>query len=125
MNRNPDAYHTLYCLSGLSAAQHHVFPSSTRRAEIMKAWVSSSGKRTPYIYEITSERKGDIIDTKTPETEELRKHIFCNALSWTEEEGGSIIIGGKDNRVVCLSLPSTLIQCLPFAPPAECYTPDI
>jgi protein farnesyltransferase subunit beta len=55
--RNPDAYHTLYCLSGLSAAQHHVFPSSTRRAEIMKAWVSSSGRHTTTIYEVTSDRK--------------------------------------------------------------------
>jgi hypothetical protein len=52
----------------------------------------------------------DIIDTKTLEVDELRKRVFCDALSWTEEEGGSVIVGGKDNRVVGPS---------PLAPPAS------
>jgi hypothetical protein len=45
---------------------------------------------------------------KTPEVDELRKRVFCDALSWTEEEGGSVIVGGKDNRVVGPSLPAPL-----------------
>lgn len=40
-SRNPDAYHTHYCLSGLSAAQHHVFPSSARSKQVEDAWVAS------------------------------------------------------------------------------------
>lgn len=78
--KNADAYHTLYCLAGLSTAQHHVFPSATRRAEIAKAWVSSS-------------------DTTTPAADELRNRVFCDTLAWTEEEGGSVIVGGMNNRV--------------------------
>ena len=50
----------------------------------------------------------DLIDVKTPDADELRKRVFCDALAWTEEEGGSLIVGGKDNRVVCPSLPSCL-----------------
>jgi protein farnesyltransferase subunit beta len=36
--KNPDAYHTVSCLSGLSSAQHRVAPSATRRAEILGQW---------------------------------------------------------------------------------------
>jgi hypothetical protein len=38
----------------------------------------------------------------------LRRRVFCDALAWTEEEGGSVFVGGKDNRVVSFVLPSHL-----------------
>ncbi|KAF4569341.1 CAAX farnesyltransferase (FTase) subunit beta [Pleurotus pulmonarius] len=36
--KNADAYHTMYCLSGLSSAQHRVVPSPERRGQILSAW---------------------------------------------------------------------------------------
>ncbi|KAI0306126.1 terpenoid cyclases/Protein prenyltransferase [Multifurca ochricompacta] len=70
--KNPDAYHTSYCISGLSAAQHHVYPSPTRRAEVLAAWKGEHG---------------------------LRAAAFAEALCWTEENGGSHIVGLAANRV--------------------------
>jgi len=74
--KSADAYHTLYCLSGLSSAQHHLFPSPTRRSEVLDAWVSTS----------------DPLD-------ELRKSAFAEALSWSEEDGTEKVVGGQANRV--------------------------
>ncbi|KAI6023487.1 terpenoid cyclases/protein prenyltransferase alpha-alpha toroid [Pisolithus marmoratus] len=67
-----DSYHTLYCLVGLSTAQHNVYLSQARRAHIAAQW------RSP---------------------PELRKTSFLEALSWAEEEGGSHILGSSANRV--------------------------
>ncbi|KAH7914880.1 terpenoid cyclases/protein prenyltransferase alpha-alpha toroid [Hygrophoropsis aurantiaca] len=72
-----DAYHTLYCLAGLSAAQHNVFPSPSRCAELHDAWVIAPD--APY--------------------NQLRQDAFAEALSWTEEEGTSHVLGGQVNRV--------------------------
>ncbi|KAH6905564.1 farnesyltransferase subunit beta [Coprinopsis sp. MPI-PUGE-AT-0042] len=35
-----DAYHTLYCLTGLSSAQHHIFPSGPMRRESLAGLLS-------------------------------------------------------------------------------------
>lgn len=72
-----DSYHTLYCLVGLSAAQHNVYLSSARRAHVLAQWQSLPGYTN----------------------EELRKTSFLEVLSWTEEEGGSHVLGGSANRV--------------------------
>ncbi|KAI0037908.1 terpenoid cyclases/Protein prenyltransferase [Auriscalpium vulgare] len=74
--KNPDAYHTLYCIAGLSAAQHRVFPSQARRRQLEEAWASD----------------GELNDR-------LRKTAFVEALSWLEEEGTSKVIGPSSNRV--------------------------
>ncbi|CAA7266680.1 unnamed protein product [Cyclocybe aegerita] len=74
--KNADAYHTLYCLSGLSSAQHHVFPSKLRRSQLEAAWEASESLE-----------------------EDLKKRSFTEFLSWTEEEGGSHIVGGNENRL--------------------------
>ncbi|KAG1857016.1 terpenoid cyclases/protein prenyltransferase alpha-alpha toroid [Suillus subalutaceus] len=68
-----DSYHTLYCLAGLSSAQHYVFLSSTRQDAIVRCW------KTP------------------PESthEQLRQACFSHSLSWTEEEGTSRILGAQ------------------------------
>ncbi|KAI0288862.1 terpenoid cyclases/protein prenyltransferase alpha-alpha toroid [Russula brevipes] len=70
--KNPDAYHTAYCISGLSAAQHHVCPSLTRQEEVRTAW------------------KGE---------DDVRAVAFAEALSWIEEDGGSQVVGSVANRV--------------------------
>ncbi|KZP13636.1 terpenoid cyclases/Protein prenyltransferase, partial [Athelia psychrophila] len=73
-----DSYHTLYCLSGLSAAQHNLLPSPPRRAQLLDAWHPAS--------------PADPLN-------DLRKHAYADALSWTEEEGTANIFGGVQNRV--------------------------
>ncbi|KAF8268712.1 terpenoid cyclases/Protein prenyltransferase [Lactarius quietus] len=67
-----DAYHTAYCISGLSAAQHRVCPSPTRRAEVRAAWKGEDG---------------------------VRATAFAEALCWAEEEGGSHVVGSAANRL--------------------------
>jgi hypothetical protein len=47
-------------------------------------------------------RLTDIVDATKSDLDQLRKRVFCDALAWSEEEGGSVIVGGKVNRVVRL-----------------------
>ncbi|THH18071.1 hypothetical protein EW146_g2871 [Bondarzewia mesenterica] len=75
--KNADAYHTLYCLSGLSAAQHRVFPSVMRKSELNSLWNNVE---------------------ETPELK-MREAAFSSALCWTEEEGTSKIVGPASNKV--------------------------
>ncbi|KAJ8502466.1 hypothetical protein ONZ45_g11727 [Pleurotus djamor] len=77
--KNADAYHTMYCLSGLSSAQHRVQPSATRREQIANAWTPTPNDGTPL--------------------GQLRKEIFLSSLSWSEDETGSKLVGGDVNRV--------------------------
>jgi protein farnesyltransferase subunit beta len=41
-NRQPDAYHTCYCLSGLAAAQHRILPVKQREKAILILWETSN-----------------------------------------------------------------------------------
>ncbi|KAF8129849.1 terpenoid cyclases/protein prenyltransferase alpha-alpha toroid [Boletus edulis] len=75
--KGADAYHTLYCLAGLSAAQHTVRPLPARRAEIDQAWCETLGSSH----------------------QQLRRAAFADALAWSEEEGLSHVLGGSVNRV--------------------------
>ncbi|KAL1717611.1 terpenoid cyclases/protein prenyltransferase alpha-alpha toroid [Schizophyllum commune] len=74
--KGADAYHTLYCLAGLSAAQHPMIPSPSRRDELAGAWT----------------------DSDEP-TNDLRKSLFLDMLCYAEEEGASKVVGGPQNRV--------------------------
>ncbi|KAG6860443.1 hypothetical protein C0995_011083 [Termitomyces sp. Mi166 len=85
--KNPDAYHTLYCLSGLSIAQHRVSPSDARRAQIRSSW------------DPTRFCASDLKISESVLPDETRQKIFENALAWAQEEGGSIIVGGAEHRV--------------------------
>jgi len=78
--KHPDAYHTCYCLSGLSSAQHRVIASEGRRRAIIALWESGGGRAEGFI---------DL----------LRKNAFSSALAWVEEGGGSKVIGSSANRV--------------------------
>ncbi|KAJ7629407.1 terpenoid cyclases/protein prenyltransferase alpha-alpha toroid [Mycena polygramma] len=75
--KHADAYHTLYCLAGLSSAQHKVFPSPVRRKELLDSWTAAA----------------------EPTNDELRKRVFTDSLCYTEEEGTEKIVGGAPNRV--------------------------
>ncbi|KAJ3559310.1 hypothetical protein NM688_g417 [Phlebia brevispora] len=82
VDKPPKRYHTLYCLSGLSAAQHRVVPTAERKQELLGAWKP---------VEKESERDQTILD--------LRKAAFIDTLSWVEEEGTSKYVGGAQNRL--------------------------
>ena len=45
--RQSDAYHTCYCLSGLSSAQHRVIVSEGRGRAIISLWESGGGCTGP------------------------------------------------------------------------------
>lgn len=81
-------------------------------------WVSSSGRHT-FDASVPSSDKTDVGDIMDANTNELRKRVFCDALAWTEEEGGSVIIGGKDNRVVSPS------RFLPPRSPTFFFSPSL
>lgn len=50
LGRAADAYHTLYCLAGLSAAQHNVNPLPARRTQVDQAWRGRTGERLLFLY---------------------------------------------------------------------------
>ena len=94
--RNPDAYHTAYCIAGMSAAQHHLYPSHTRREEVRAGWKGEDG---------------------------VRAAVFAESLCWTEEDGGSHVVGSAANRIVRHYLP---LQSSSFVEKTtECYAPVI
>ncbi len=126
-SRPADAYHTLYCTAGLSAAQHRVIPSEAREKAVISAWHSSQAHakagmfslsccavRTPLcaltgpsaeesrhpgtVYAPSSDADREMLD-------ELRKGIFAHAMSWSEEDGTAVYVGGAANRVVSFSDP--------------------
>ncbi|KAF8308544.1 terpenoid cyclases/Protein prenyltransferase [Clavulina sp. PMI_390] len=82
-----DGYHTLYNLSGLSSAQHHVHRPASRQQELEQKWVAPPSQGL----EVESSKEG--------EGEELRKKAFVASMAWAEDEGASKIVGGKPNRV--------------------------
>jgi protein farnesyltransferase subunit beta len=90
-----DAYHTLYNLSGLSSAQHHVHRPVERRQELNQKWMAPPAQ--PVV----------VSDPKTSDSVrlELRRKVFVANLAWTEEEGALRYVGGKANRVVSVLVP--------------------
>ncbi|KAF7313263.1 Protein farnesyltransferase subunit beta [Mycena kentingensis (nom. inval.)] len=73
--KGADAYHTLYCLSGLSSAQHKVAPSVEKQKELESVW------------------SGDDDD------DGLRRRVFAQSLCFMQEEGTEKLVGGSENRV--------------------------
>ncbi|XP_006456065.1 hypothetical protein AGABI2DRAFT_210804 [Agaricus bisporus var. bisporus H97] len=82
--KNADLYHTLYCLSGLSAAQHHIYSSHARKAETLADWK----------------------DEDSPNNA-LRKAVFADLVSWVEEEGTSRVIGPSNSNRLNATHPLT------------------
>lgn len=64
----------------------------------------------------------------TSDRDALRKAIFTELLSWTEEEGVSKIVGGEVNRLVYITIVHSFVPLylISFFSPLtiECYTSD-
>ncbi|KAH9850861.1 terpenoid cyclases/Protein prenyltransferase [Lenzites betulinus] len=91
--KGADAYHTLYCAAGLSAAQHRVVPSEPRKNAIISAWDAEQARAK----DDTGLRTTS--DAERAQLDALRRETFAHALSWTEEEGTALYVGGAGNRV--------------------------
>lgn len=96
--KSPDAYHTLYNLSGLSSAQHHVYRPAETKGKLESEWIPNSR---------SIDLGGE--STKKDKDEETRKAAFLASLAWTEEEGASRYVGGRPNRVV--SFVMSILDC--------------
>ncbi|OSC97259.1 terpenoid cyclases/Protein prenyltransferase [Trametes coccinea BRFM310] len=88
-----DAYHTLYCAAGLSAAQHRVIPSEARRKAVISAWNAEQARAHDSTGFATAS------DAEREKLDLLRRDTFAHVLSWTEEEGTALYVGGAANRV--------------------------
>lgn len=94
MQRRPDQYHTCNNLSGLSIAQHKM--SHSPYAVSSNRLKFNASKGFPAVKPLTPEGGWKDED----ERQNARREIWANALGWVEEEGGEIIVGGRDNRIV-------------------------
>ena len=107
--RPADAYHTLYNLSGLSAAQHRVYYSRKRAAEIASKWKDTTGFIPEHVTAIPTPARavagnGGVIKETETEREIRRKSVFVAAHAWQEDDGAGKFVGGKGNRVVSTNL---------------------
>jgi hypothetical protein len=81
--RKADFYHTANNLSGLSLAQHKLYISPSKLAQLKADWIPSS-KAGP----------------EEDEKEERRRNVFAGVLGWEEVDGQFLAVGGEQNRVV-------------------------
>ncbi|CCM05226.1 uncharacterized protein FIBRA_07436 [Fibroporia radiculosa] len=88
-----DAYHTLYCLSGLSAAQHHVAPDESRKTKLIAGWKAEDAQQKAGV--CTAQTSTD----NQARAAALRRYTFTDALCWLEDEGADKYVGGSGNRV--------------------------
>ena len=90
--KGPDAYHSCYNLSGLSAAQHmQIFNDVGQRKDLERQWIPQDGVKDSFV-------KG--LKETSEEAERRMKDIFCSSLAWTELEERKIIIGLKENETI-------------------------
>ncbi|TFK21562.1 terpenoid cyclases/Protein prenyltransferase [Coprinopsis marcescibilis] len=91
-----DAYHTHYCLSGLSSAQHHISPSASKKTTLLQKWdaAESGGTRG---------RKSDLgVSERDREVDQaMRREALGALLSWVEDPvvNADQIVGGKENKL--------------------------
>lgn len=110
LGRHPDAYHTLYCLSGLSAAQHHIFPSKSKKEQTLESWDLANERAVDL--GVTGEEESvstGELDARARNSRshllmlDLRRNSIAALLSWSGdpvlEHSLSHIIGGKENRL--------------------------
>lgn len=88
--KHPDSYHTLYCLAGLSAAQHRVAPDHSRRDGLLRSWDADAARKVTVVVGSVDEQGR--LDT-------LRQESYLDALCWLEDEGADKYVGGSANRV--------------------------
>lgn len=90
--KSADAYHTLYCLSGLSSAQHRVAPDESRKVQLSGSW-RVDGAKEKDVNQVDRDSDSDV------RLYSFKKDIFSSALCWLEDEGADIYVGGSGNRV--------------------------
>ncbi|KAK8843333.1 hypothetical protein IAR55_006988 [Kwoniella newhampshirensis] len=91
--KRPDQYHTCNNLSGLSTAQHRVVHSPAVVAANRASFDTTKGLRP--IRPIFADG-----GWASEEVRQIaRREVWASALGWVEEEGGEILVGGKDNRL--------------------------
>ncbi|KAG2002264.1 farnesyltransferase subunit beta [Coprinopsis cinerea AmutBmut pab1-1] len=88
-----DAYHTLYCLAGLSSAQHRIFPSKHKCETFLNTkWKDGKRKTDLGLKEEVAE-----LDDR------VRKDSLAALVSWSEDPMFATtfwhIVGGKENRI--------------------------
>lgn len=77
-----------------------MFPSPARRKELLDCW---TGKNPSWVEGVSDAYAATVDDgdgDAEAKEDELRKRVFTDALSYTEEEGTETIVGGSPNRVV-------------------------
>lgn len=88
--KKPDAYHTCYNLSGLSAAQHVVRPCRETRRFCYEGWETQA-----------SHEGGDIRKARNADEEELRRRIYASTLGYNLGPGREkMVVGDKGNEVL-------------------------
>ena len=85
-----DLYHTLYCLAGLSAAQHRVYHSKRIQDQLLNKWRDTA----PFV----PESGGG--ETTDDERNARRRKIWACSRAWKEDETTGRYLGGKVNRIV-------------------------
>ncbi|KAF9266706.1 terpenoid cyclases/Protein prenyltransferase [Marasmius fiardii PR-910] len=92
-HKHPDSYHTLYCLAGLSAAQHKMIPQTGHKKALEALWQSNS--ETSLTLKSDEEVGGkNVLD------DDVRREVYTTALSWGEDFSKKReIIGGGENRL--------------------------
>lgn len=93
--KNPDAYHTCYNLSGLSAAQHALHRPASALASRRAAFVS------PFDPESFAAEVEQVLDEAVGETEAeavvRMREVWAGVAGW--KEGGGKVVGGEENGV--------------------------
>ncbi|KAL0059062.1 CAAX farnesyltransferase (FTase) subunit beta [Marasmius tenuissimus] len=88
--KSADSYHTLYCLAGLSAAQHKITPDTGHRKALEALWQPNPD--TSLKLEGAKEKK--VLD------DDLRREFYTRALSWNEDSRKKrVVVGGNENRL--------------------------
>jgi protein farnesyltransferase subunit beta len=87
LHRYPDAYHTSYNLSGLSAAQHKLVHSREQFHELYINFL-----RPTVVIKGENESEDEAI--------ERLKESYASLLAWTEVEDGKRVLGSPDNELV-------------------------
>lgn len=85
-----DLYHTLYCLAGLSAAQHRMYHSKKVLNQYLNEWRDTK----PFVPESGGGERTD------EERNARRRKIWASSRAWKEDETSSRYLGGKVNRIV-------------------------
>lgn len=103
--KGPDAYHTCYNLSGLSAAQHKFVHSATTVQKRAREWGDVEEAGAKIVDDVgqgdSSDQAVEMIVGEAESEEEARarvKSVWAHSLGWKQLD--SVVVGGENNNVV-------------------------